>query len=463
MTDLRQPRVISLGAPIFAAALRQQGAEVVHLDWRPPAGGDPDLLAALQKLQDPRVDAANQRALSIIRSGHPMLVDTAVAGDVIPGLTPRTILHAGPPITWARMCGPQRGAVMGALLLEGLAGTPEEAAALAASGEITFASAHEHDAVGPMAGVMSYSSGVFVVKNQTHGNVAYTNINEGYGKVLRMGAYAPEVLERLRWLNTEYREAVGRALRSLGGIDLRSQIAQALHMGDEVHNRNKAAGALLTKTLAPALLRASVSPRAVERVLDFTASNEIFYVNLAMAACKATLDAALGIPHSSVVVTMARNGTDFGIRVAGTGRQWFTGPAQMIEGLYFPGFTAADANPDMGDSAITETAGLGGFAMAAAPAIVQFVGGTPDLALRMTQEMYEITLDESPHFTIPALNFRGTPTGIDVRLVVETGRLPNINTGIAHKQPGVGQVGAGLVHPPMACFAQALRALADTL
>jgi hypothetical protein len=344
-------------------------------------------------------------------------------------------------------------------MLEGLAATPDAAEALAASGEIEFRANNDHACVGPMAGVISYSSALFVVENRTFGNRAYTNLNEGYGKVLRMGAYAPEVLERLRWINTELASALQGALRLMdGGLDLRALIAQALQMGDECHNRNKASGALFLRELAPHLA-ADPTPD-LARALDFMGHNEIWFVNLSMAACKATLDAAREIPGSTVVTCMARNGYEFGLQVAGLPGRWFTGPAQMVRALYFPGFTEADAAPDIGDSVITETAGIGGFAMAAAPAIVQFVGGTPELAAELTAQMYEITLSESPIYSIPAFGFRGTPTGIDVRKVVETGILPSINTGVAHRLPGVGQVGAGLVHPPANIFAEALLALA---
>ncbi|MBI4610152.1 MAG: DUF1116 domain-containing protein [Candidatus Rokubacteria bacterium] len=372
-------------------------------------------------------------------------------------MTRDTLLHAGPPIAWERMSGPLRGAVIGALLYEGFAGTPEEADRLAASGAVQFDPCHHRSAVGPMAGVVSASMPVFVVENVTHGNRAYATLNEGLGKVLRFGAYATEVIERLRWIERALGPALSEAIRRGGSVDIQSLIGQALQMGDECHNRNRAASALLVKTLAPQL--AALDLPAVERarILAFLGGNEHFFLNLGMAACKAALDAAHGIPGSTMVTAMARNGTDFGIRVSGLGDRWFTAPAETPVGLYFPGFGPDDANPDLGDSAITETAGLGAFAMAGAPAIVQFVGGTVADALRSTQLMYEITLGESETYRLPVLDFRGTPTGIDARLVMQTGILPQINTGIAHRRPGVGQIGAGLVRPPLACFEQALR------
>jgi hypothetical protein len=428
------------------------------VDWRPPATA-----CDLAVLWADEVDAANREALRRLLDAHPVLVDVRPARDVVPGMTARTVLHAGPPLEWARMTGPVRGAVVGALLYEGLADTPETAETLAGSGALAFEPCHHHAAVGPMAGITTAGMPVFVVENRTGGTRSYATLNEGLGQALRYGAFAPEVIARLRWFEEVLGPALGEAVRRAGGVDIRTLIAQALQMGDECHNRNRAASALLIKTLAPQVAALDLPASERTRILAFAAGNDHFFLNLGMAACKAALDAAHGVPGSSLVTAMARNGTEFGIRVSGLGDRWFTGPAEMPQGLYFPGFGPEDANPDMGDSAITETGGLGAFAMGGAPAIVQFVGGTPADALRYTQRMYEITLGESDAYRIPALDFRGTPTGIDVRLVLQTGILPQINTGIAHRRPGIGQIGAGLVRPPAGCFEQAGRALAEAL
>jgi len=331
------------------------------------------------------------------------------------------------------------------------------------SGRIRFDPCHHHGAVGPMAGIVSWSMPVYIVENRNGGNRAYSTLNEGYGKVLRYGAYGPDVLDRLRWLERTLAPALGRALELAGGIDMKTLIAQALQMGDEGHNRNRAGSALLGRLLAPHLVRTGLSMDQESEVFQYLAGNDLAVLNPVMAACKATMDAAHGIEESTLVTAMARNGTEFGIRVSGLGDRWFTGPAETPRGLYFPGFTAADANPDVGDSTITETAGIGAFAMAAAPAIVTFVSGTARDALASTLEMYEITVAENPAFGIPALDFRGTPTGIDIRKVVRTGILPRVNTGIAHRQAGIGQIGAGLVRPPKTCFEQAVAAMAAVL
>ncbi len=407
------------------------------------------------------IERANSAAVERMQAARPILRGVSPARQVIPRMRDNLLLHAGPPIQWDRMSGPLRGAVIGALLFEGLAADAAGAEAMVAQGEIEFAPCHEHDAVGPMAGVISPSMLVYEVENITHGNRAYSNLNEGYGKVLRYGAYSPEVLERLRWLNEVAGPLLGETLAKGDGVDLRALLAEALHMGDEGHNRNKAGSLLLLKQLAPGLAKAAKRPKIAAKVLKYLGDNALSVLNPVMAACKTMCDAAHGIDGSTVVSAMARNGTDFGLRVSGLGDQWFTAPADVPDGLYFPGFTSEDANPDIGDSTITETAGIGGFAMAAAPAIVTFVSGSPQDALNATLEMYEITVAEHSHFTIPALDFRGTPTGIDIRQVVALGLTPRVNTGIAHREAGIGQIGAGLVRPPQEIFEAALLAFAD--
>lgn len=407
------------------------------------------------------IDQANTEATNRMMEARPVLTGLGLAREVIPGMRDNLILHAGPPITWDRMSGPLKGAIIGALIFEGKAKDATEAEALATSGQIDFEPCHHHNAVGPMAGVTSSSMAVYIVENQTHGNRAFSNLNEGYGKVLRYGAYSQDVQDRLRWMHEVMAPVLKAAIEANGGIDIRALLAEALHMGDEGHNRNKAGSILYTKILAPHIARIAPNGNIAGDIIKGLGDNALSVLNPVMAACKAMSDAAHGIEGSTIVTTMARNGTDFGIRVSSLGDRWFTGPSQVPDGLYFPGYSLADANRDIGDSTITETAGIGGFAMAAAPAIVTFVSGKPKDAITATMEMYEITFAEHKTFTIPALDFRGTPTGVDLRKVVETGITPRINTGIAHKNAGVGQVGAGLVRPPMQVFEEALVAFAE--
>ncbi len=408
------------------------------------------------------IDKANQTAVERLMSARPILKAVATARDVIPGMKDNLFLHAGPPIEWARMSGPLRGAIIGAMLFEGIAKSEAEAILMVERGEVEFDACHHHGAVGPMAGVTSASMKVYVVENAEHGNKSFSNLNEGYGKVLRYGAYSDDVLKKLHWMNDVLGTSLADALAQSNGIDMRALIAEALHMGDEGHNRNKAGSLLYLKLISPLIAKVVKDNAVTSEVLQFIGDNALSVLNPVMAACKAMTDAAHGVEGSTIVTTMARNGTDFGIRVSGLGeKEWFTAPAEIPVGLFFSGFSQDDANPDIGDSAITETAGIGGFAMATAPAIVTFVGGTPKDAINATLEMYEITFAESKYFTMPVLDFRGTPTGIDLRKVVELGITPRINTGIAHKNAGVGQVGAGLVRPPLKIFEDALLAYAE--
>ncbi|MDA7948207.1 MAG: DUF1116 domain-containing protein [Hyphomicrobiaceae bacterium] len=411
-----------------------------------------------------QIDEANQEALRRMLSGDPVLVDVVPAAQAIPALKDRMILHAGPPVTWERMCGPMRGAVMGIAVFEGWANDLEAAAALASDGAFELHPNHHFDAVGPMTGMTTLSQSVMVVENRTFGNRAYCTINEGLGKVMRFGGNDEEVLERLAWLRDVLGPAMGEALRAGDGLPLKNLIARGLSMGDEMHQRNVACSGLTLRELSPALAATSSSTEDLSKALAFIGGNDQFFLNIAMAMGKAVMDPVRDIDGSSLVTAMSRNGTDFGIRVSGTGDQWFTAPVEMPEGLYFPGFTEDDANPDMGDSTIVETVGLGGFAMGAAPAVAGFVGaGAASDAANYTRTMGEITIGENPEWTIPALDYLGVPSGIDIRLVVETGLAPTINTGIAHKEPGVGQVGAGVVRAPMACFTQALEAFAESV
>jgi hypothetical protein len=452
---------VNVGLDRFYESMVAQGAQAVAVDWRPPLGGYVDLRHTGDGID---IDQANTEAVRRICAGRPLLVGMGIARDVIPGFAPSDrarllITHSGPPIAWNRMCGPMRGGVIGALVYEGQADSPLEAEALAASGEIEFAPCHHHAAVGPMAGIISPSMPVFVVRNDTTGHLAYATQNEGLGKVLRYGAFGPEVIRRLKWMEKTLYPALRAALDATGPLDLRTMIAQALHMGDECHNRNKAGTSLFVRAVAPAMVETASTRETAAAVLRFIDGNDHFFLNLSMAAMKAMLLPAEEIPGCTIVTVMARNGTDWGIRVSATGARWYTAPAPNVQGLWLPGFSEADANPDIGDSAITETGGIGGFALAGAPAIVKFVGGTPADAISATMEMYEITAGEHTAFTIPALDFRGTPVGVDVRKVMRTGITPRLNTGIAHREPGAGMVGAGLLQAPPGCFEAAFQAI----
>lgn len=453
-------RVVNAGLKLIVEGVPPE--DVVQLEWRPPGFGDARSAALAVALDDERTHAANDRAIAAVHAVRPQIVAVRPAREVIPALEERLLLHAGPPIAFADMCGPMRGALIGATLFEGWADAPDVARAALASGEIRVEPSHHHDAVGPMAGVVAPSMPLLVAEETDDGRTrrAFASLNEGLGKVLRFGAYGPEVLDRLAWMRDVLGPVLDETVQRSGPIDTTSLFAQALSMGDEGHNRNVAATSLLTRRLAPVLADLEPTSRSIA-VLQFLAGNDHFALNISMAGAKLAMDAANGIADSTLVTVMARNGVDFGLRIAATGDEWFTTPVGPADGLFFPGYGPADANPDLGDSAITETLGLGGFAMAASPAITRFVGGTADDAIAASVSMRRITLRANPAFPIPSLGFVGTPSGIDVLRVLDTGELPLINTGIAHREAGVGQIGAGIVTAPPDVFRKAVERLAE--
>jgi hypothetical protein len=457
------PAIVAAGVDVFSDALRAQGADVHDVDWRPAGFGDPADLAALAL--DQRRASANRAAVERVLAAGSVLVDVRPARDVL-GLPDRTLLHAGPPIEWADASGPLRGALIGACLFEGWASSAEDAERILAAGEVALDPCHHHRTVGPMAGVTSPSMWMYCLEDPVNGGKAFCNLNEGLGKVLRMGAYNDEVLTRLAWMRDVLGPVLSKAVRGSidagnDPLDVKAVLAQMLQMGDEGHNRNRAGSLMTLRELSPSIVATDAPSSDIAAVLKFIGGNEHFFLNLGMPTAKLALDAARNVPGSTMLTVMARNGTEFGIQTSGTGDRWFTGPAQTPVGLYLGNYGPEDANPDIGDSAIMETYGVGGFSMAAAPAIVRFVGGSVPDALATTERMYQLTLAENPAMAIPIMGFRGSPTGIDVLKVARTGWLPQINTGMAGRVAGTGQVGAGLVQPPQECFEKALVALAE--
>ncbi|MUV38286.1 uncharacterized protein JNUCC1_02124 [Lentibacillus sp. JNUCC-1] len=412
------------------------------------------------------VDEANKAVIDQIVGSAPFLVDVVPAKSKIKEFNEgKVLLHAGPPIKWDDMTGPMQGSCIGASLYEGWAETAEEAEKMLAGGEVTFIPCHHVKAVGPMGGITSPNMPVFVVENRTTGNEAYCIMNEGIGKVLRFGAYSDEVVNRLKWMQDVLGPTIAKALKlTEDGLNLNVMIAKAITMGDEFHQRNIAASLIFLKEISPYIVQVDMDEKERHEVIQFLADTDQFFLNVMMATGKAVFDGARQIEEGTVVTAMCRNGKDFGIRISGMGDEWFTAPVNTPQGLFFTGYSQDDANSDIGDSAITETFGVGGFAMIAAPGVTRFVGagGFQD-ALSTSNEMTEICVDQNSNFTIPTWDFQGTCLGIDARKVVETGIEPIINTGIAHKKAGLGQVGAGTVRAPKECFEKALEAYAKKL
>ncbi len=455
--------VVNIGLASFGEPIQNHGGDVTQLLWNPPAEGDKNIGFKLAELmENPLIQKANEEAFSRYLASQPVLWDIGIAGKDIPNMEGKLILHSGPPIAWADMCGPQKGAILGAILFEKWASDLEEAEKLITTGEVTLSPCHHYQSVGPMAGIISPSMPVWIIKDTYSNLMSYCNFNEGLGKVLRFGANSDDVIERLHWMADILAPTLKAILEKMGPVELKPLMAQAMHMGDEVHNRNTAASALFFRKLTVAALACDhINPKDLQESLAFIAGNDHFFLNLSMAACKVMLDAADGVENSTLVTAMARNGVKFGIKLSGLKGQWFTADAAYIDGLFFSGFSMDDAARDLGDSAITETAGVGGFSMAASPAIVQFVGGSPMDALHNTKRMFYITHGQNHGFTLPSLDFIGCPAMIDARKVADSSIAPIINTGIAHKQAGIGQIGAGITYAPLSCFAQAIDAFFD--
>ncbi|MCI6274605.1 MAG: acyl-CoA synthetase FdrA [Coriobacteriaceae bacterium] len=462
-----KPRIINVGVESFNDSLRAYGAKSVQYSWKPMAGGDKHLIRLLQEIakREDEIDAANDVVIGRMRDSQPFLVDVVPARSEIPELNGKVILHAGPPIEYSHMSDPMQGSCVGAALFEGWANNEEDARKLLESGEVSFRPCHSVHAVGPMGGITTGGMAVLKVVNKLDGTIAYCTMNEGIGKVLRFGAYDQEVIDRLHWMADVLGPVLSAAVRSVpGGLNISPMIAKAITMGDEFHQRNIAASLVFLKTVAPLITALDWDQREKQDVIQFLADTDQFFLNIMMATGKAMVDYARKYEHGCVVTTMARNGENFGIKISGMGDEWFCAPVNTPQGLYFTGYSAKDANPDIGDSAITETVGVGAMAMIAAPGVTRFVGtGGFEDAIRYSEEGEKICISHNPNWTIPTWDFKGTNLGIDIRKVVATGITPTINTGIANKKAGLGQIGAGTVLAPMGCFTKALEAYAAKL
>lgn len=461
-----KPRIVNIGLPSFTESIVAYGGRALQYDWKPAAGGNKKMIKLLNFLSRmAHIDADNGDVIERIKMAQPFLVDVVPAKSVIGVLNGRALLHAGPPIAYGNMTGPMQGSCVGAVLFEGWADDEASARKLLEDGGVSFTPCHHVGAVGPMGGITSGNMPVMVVRNRLDDTTAYCIMNEGIGKVLRFGAFSPDVVNRLRWMRDSLGPVLSKALqRKEGGLNLNVLIARAITMGDEFHQRNIAASLIFLKEMAPLVMQLDIPDEEKLKVVSFLADTDQFFLNVMMAVSKSIMDCARKVTRGTVVTAMSRNGREFGVRISGMGDEWFAAPVNTPNGLYFTGFSADDANPDIGDSAITETVGVGGMAMVAAPGVTRFVGagGFHD-ALRVSNEMSEICIGNNPSWTIPTWDFKGTCLGIDARKVVATGITPLINTGIAHKHAGVGQIGAGTVRAPLACFEKAILAYARKL
>lgn len=463
-TDLpSRARVVNLGLPLFAQAVADQGAAVVQVDWRPPADGDAVAVRALTDLYGPRsaaIDAANAEVLRRLDQGVPCLVDVRPALDVVPGMGERMLLHPGPPIAWADVCDPLRRSMRAAVVAEGWAADIAGANALFSSGSVTLGAANEHSTVVPMATALGPSAPVYVVDNAAGGTRAYAPVGQGPGDVAWFGRESAAAIERLVFLREVAGSRMARIVARLAPIDIFAIAAQGVQMGDDVHMRTQASTNLLIRAMLPAIAGLGGDPGTVA-FCEYLSTNHLFFLTLAMAAAKSLTLWAEQVQGATIVTTMARNGTTYGVKLAGLDRWFVTGSPPVAEALFYPGYGPQDAAPDIGDSAVLELVGLGGAAAAGSPAVAGFLGGSMADAARATDEMVQICGAESSRFKLPTMDFRGTPLGVDVRKVVETGLTPKVNTGILHARSGTGQVGAGVATAPRAGFREALLALRE--
>jgi hypothetical protein len=449
--------VINIGLPLFADAVRDQGRPVQQLDWRIPAGGDAGVVAALERLYSSRsesIDRANAEVLRRLDQGVPMLIGVATAGDVMAGLADRTLLHCGPPITWDAVCDPLRRSMRAATVAEGWAADVAQADRLLRDGEVRLAPAIDHGAVVPMATAMGPSTPVFVVENRQGGTRAYAPFNQGPGETAWFGRETPAAIARLEFLRDVAGPMLREAVNAAGPIDLLALAAQGVQMGDDIHMRTQGTTSLLIRNLLPHL--AALPDAGRVELARFLSGNHLFFLNLAMAAARSLTMAAEQVPGSSIVTTMCRNGTAFGIRLAGNDTMFVADAPPVGAAMYYAGYDAESAAPDIGDSAVLELVGLGAAAAAGSPAVAGFLGGRLSDAIEVTEDMALICAGSSSRFQLPTWDYRGTPLGVDARQVVELGITPKITTGILHADSGIGQIGAGVVTAPMACFRAAV-------
>jgi len=402
--------------------------------------------------------AANREAHRRLCASEPRLVDVRPAGEVVPGYEPNLILTSGAPLAFADYVGGQREAIIGAAQFEGLAASRDEAIAKLESGEIRVDGAHGYGCVGSLAGVYTASMPVFVVENPPFGNTAFCNFYEGKERRrLNYGSYDEGVHERLDHINRVLGPVVGAAVRAAGGIDLVPIMRKAVQMGDEMHSRSAAATMLFEEALAVPLLDLAADDLAgVKALYEAFQGNDYHFLRLSMAACKAACDAAHGVEGSTVVTAMTFSCQGFAIRVSGLGDTWFRGPHAQATAKLFQGHSEDEITWMGGESIITETAGLGGFAQAAALPLQRYQGGSAKAMIDRNLELYEITVGEHTEYPIPLFDYRGTPTGIDVEKVVATQILPAMDVGIPGRDGG--QIGAGFIRAPIECFRDALAA-----
>lgn len=403
-------------------------------------------------------DAAGRRSVELLDRTTARLVGVRPACEVVQGIGPRHFLHAGPPIEMDEIPGPMRGALIAGLMFEKEAHSVEQAEQIIDQGGLSISSCNDAGGAGPVAGVVTPTMPVVVAETST-GSLAFSPLNEGRGRVLRFGATDSATIERLSWMRDELAPLLNAAVSATERIDLTSFMAEALRRGDECHNRNVGVSAALLLRLAPPIIRTARTSDAAARALEWAGGNPQFFLSFAIAAAKAIAREAHNVPGSPIVTCVAANGIRIGIQVSGCGDEWFVTDSPLGNTKISDGYTIDDAQPALGDSFITEVVGLGACALSAAPAISSFLGTSQSDSENIVETMRRVCAGTSSRFVIPSGGYVGTPLGIDVSKVVSAATSPIVEYGLAHKRPGIGQIGAGLTEVPMAPFEQALDQL----
>jgi hypothetical protein len=390
----------------------------------------------------------NALALDRIIRTEPVLTGLARASDALK-LTQHELGHAGPPFeSTAAIPRMMLNALAGAAVHERWAGDIAQARTMIFEGSIRLRANHDLGTVSPMAGIVRPNQMLLRVENRAGSGITYATLAESGRQALRFGVYDEAVAAGLRWLDDTLAPALARALPK-AGLPVLPLVADGVALGDDVHQRN--IGGMM------AFIRAMPELDAACRAWLF--ANPQHFLNYAMASAKLALDQADGVVGSSIVTAIARNGVDCGIRVAGAGKQWFTAPAVIPVGGFFPPFTWRDAQADLGDSSIVEAYGLGGAIAHASPEIARTMGRDWDEAIEAGRAARKFFIGRHPLIAPALCGNEGAGLGLDAARVVRAQRPLRIHTGIGHSDGQTGWVGVGVAEAPVACFAAAIAAL----
>lgn len=390
---------------------------------------------------------ANRIAIERIAACEPVLTGIDRASRAL-GLEEMELGHAGPPFRDPSEIPPLvLNALAGAAVHEGWAADQQKGRRLVRSGAIRLHANHDLGTVSPMAGIVRPSQQLIRVDNRAGDGRTWATLAEAGRRALRFGVYDTDAAVGLRHVDDVVAPAIASALPP-EGLPVWPLVAQGICQGDDVHQRN-IGGMAAFLTALPDL------PADIRRWLSSVPQH---FLNYAMAAAKLCLDQASGIEGASIVTAITRNGVDCAIRVAGCGNTWFRAPASGHVGGFFDGFSAADAQRDLGDSAIVEAMGLGGAMAHCAPEIARTMQTDWVQAQREGRHMRSLFVTRAPWFDPALAAPDGIGLGLCARAAAQAGGV-RIHTGIGHRDGATGWIGIGLARAPAAAFAAATEAL----